>query len=323
MEISTDQVFVRGTAKESRVTDQSDQPHDGTEIANQPIMPSDENFTGIDTSTEARNSSSVAPLAASGGQFVYALGRIEPRFPTLGIEKEFAQVMGRGETSELTDREALRSLLSERSNRYLSRKLCWVFTVLGLETYVIVPRDPVDFELLVGALRDIPRPTDLDVLIGTLGPIASPDYCNGLMVPIVIFDHLYSFDVHSLISAIPRPKGVKAEDFEPTAEELLYRIMKIGDNAGATRSDRALNYLAVRYPAIYHKTVDRFAADASLTNVEVRPSALSGTRSIVDVIFGYTDRKTDVTEKHYVRVDVTEEFPFLVTKLSPYFDIST
>ena len=26
------------------------------------------------------------------------------------------------------------------------------------------------------------------------------------------------------------------------------------------------------------------------------------------------------TEKFFVRVDVTEEFPFLVTKMSPYYD---
>jgi hypothetical protein len=29
---------------------------------------------------------------------------------------------------------------------------------------------------------------------------------------------------------------------------------------------------------------------------------------------------TDVVGKQYLRVDVTEEFPFLVTKLSPYYD---
>jgi hypothetical protein len=34
----------------------------------------------------------------------------------------------------------------------------------------------------------------------------------------------------------------------------------------------------------------------------------------------YTNRQTDVTKKFFVRVNVTEEFPFLVTKLSPYFD---
>jgi hypothetical protein len=34
----------------------------------------------------------------------------------------------------------------------------------------------------------------------------------------------------------------------------------------------------------------------------------------------YTNRNTDVTEKFFVRVDVTQDFPFLVTKMSPYYD---
>jgi hypothetical protein len=111
-----------------------------------------------------------------------------------------------------------------------------------------------------------------------------------------------------------------AEQFEPTAEALFMRIMQMADNAGATDEHRALNYLAVRYPAIYATTADRLAQNASLTTVEVRPSRLSGVRTIVDVIFAYTHRQTDVTEKSFVRVDVTEEFPFLVTKLSPYYN---
>jgi len=41
---------------------------------------------------------------------------------------------------------------------------------------------------------------------------------------------------------------------------------------------------------------------------------------VVDVIFSYTNRNTDVTDKSFCRVGVTEEFPFLVTKLSPYYD---
>ena len=76
----------------------------------------------------------------------------------------------------------------------------------------------------------------------------------------------------------------------------------------------------MRYPAIYARAAEQFADDFSLTGVEVRPSPLSGTRRIVDVIFSYTDRKTDFTEKFCARCDTTEEFPFLVTKLSPYYD---
>jgi hypothetical protein len=48
---------------------------------------------------------------------------------------------------------------------------------------------------------------------------------------------------------------------------------------------------------------------------------LSGTRKIAEAIFAYTNRNTDVTEKYFVRVDVTEEFPFLATKMSPYYDL--
>ena len=98
------------------------------------------------------------------------------------------------------------------------------------------------------------------------------------------------------------------------------RIMQLTDNAGATDEHRALNYLAMRYPAIYATTAEQFAKDFSLTGVDVRRSALSITRNIVDVIFAYTNRNTDFTEKFFVRCDLTEQFPFLVTKMSPYYD---
>jgi hypothetical protein len=252
--------------------------------------------------------------------YVFALGRVEPRFPRLAIEKEFAQATGRAETTGLTDRQALHAVLSERQNRYLARQLCYVFTIEGLETYILRPRDPADFDLLVEATRPAPRPTDVDVVIGVRGPIAPPELCNGLMVPIVVFEQLYSFDIDALVQSIPRPEQIAAEQFGPAAEELFMRIMQLADNAGATDEHRALNYLAVRYPAIYATTAERYAQNASLTAVDVRLSRLSGIRKIVDVIFSYTNRQTDVTEKYFVRVDVTEEFPFLVTRMSPYLE---
>jgi len=264
-------------------------------------------------------------LTANGGNgtssnYVYAIGRIEARFPRPSVEKEFAQATGRAETAGLSDRQALQKVLSQRQNRYLVRQLCWVMTIEGLETYILVPRDPADLELLVEALRPTPSPQDLDCVIGFQGPIAPPDMCNGLMVPIVVFDQIYSFDRDSLINAIPRPEKTSAKEFAPAAGELFDRIMQMTDNAGATDEHRALNYLAVRYPRIYEAASEAFARNESLTAVEVRPSPLSGTRKVVEVIFSFTDRSTDVVAKQFVRVDVTEEFPFLVTKLSPYYD---
>jgi hypothetical protein len=96
--------------------------------------------------------------------------------------------------------------------------------------------------------------------------------------------------------------------------------MQLADNAGALDEHRALNYLAVRYPGIYATTADAFRRNASLSEVEVRPSRLSGSRKILDVVFSYRNRETDVTEKYFVRVDVTEKFPFLHTRMAPFYE---
>jgi hypothetical protein len=268
-----------------------------------------------------------APLVAETAgwdplSYVYALGQVEFRFPSLAVEKEISQATGRSDTSGLTDHEAIQVVLADRANRYLVRELCWVLMVEGLETYLLKPRDPADLELLIEAVRARPERTDLDLVVGVLGPLSSPETC-GLVVPIVGFDQLYSFDRDSLINAIPAPENLARKDedkFRATASELLDRILQLADNAGATDEHRALNYLAVRYPAIYSQAAAAHADNASLTAVDVRPSRLSGVRRIRDVIFAYSHRQTDVTTKYFVRVDVTEEFPFLVTKLSAYYD---
>jgi hypothetical protein len=278
----------------------------------------------IAISPQACASCGSAPTANGSAQttpaWVYALGSIEARFPSLSVEKEFFQCSGREKVAG-PDRAAFHAVLSKPEYRYLVRQLCFVMTVAGLETYLLRPRDPSDFSLLVEAIRPHPSPLDLDAVIGLRGPIAPPEFCNGLTVPIVIFDQIYSFDREKLIKSIPKPaKSAKDREFEISAEELFDRIKQLTDNAGATDEHRALNYLAMRYDAIYAKAAEQFNNGASLTAVDVQASILSGARNVLEVIFSYTNRSTDVLEKFFVRVDVTDEFPFLVTKLSPYYD---
>jgi hypothetical protein len=257
--------------------------------------------------------------AIPAASYLYALGQIEARFPRPSVEKELAQATGRANTAGRTDQQALYQVLSQRENRYIARQMCWVFTVQGLETYLLRQREPADLDLLIRAIEPHDSPW-ISMVIGVRGPVAPPDYCNGLMIPIVIFDQIYNFSRDALIDAIPSPDQMPAEQFGVASREVFDRIMQMTDNAGATDEHRALNYLAVRSPAIYAKAAQSFAQNASLSTVDVRASPLSGTRKIVDVIFSYTNRNTDYTEKFFVRVDVTEEFPFLVTKLSPYYD---
>ncbi len=281
----------------------------------QPEVPAQSNSSGgADQGCNPNGSSGSSP------SYIYALGRVRPQFPSLAVEKEFVQATGRAETAGLTDRQALHAVLSQPQNRYLARQLCYVLAIEGLDTYILQPRDPADFSLLVDAVRPTPRPADVDVVIGVRGPMAPAEMCNGLMVPIVMFDQMYSFDIDALLKAVPRPGQISAKQFAPTAEELFIRIIQMADNAGATDEHRATNYLAVRYSGIYAAAAEAHGRDEALTALKVQPSMLSGTRRILEVIFSFTNRKTDVTEKFFTRVDVTEEFPFLVTKLSPYFD---
>lgn len=261
--------------------------------------------------------------AAEGGEgsntypFVYAIGNIEVRFPSLGVEKEFVQASGRTDTSGLTDQQTLHSVLTRPQNRYLTRQVCWVMTIEGLDTYLLQPRESADFDLMLEAVRANPGRLDLDVVVGVRGPIAPPSMCNGLTVPIVGFSQIYSFDRDSFVKAVPVPQGIKSAAFLPTVGELFERFLKVADNAGATDEHRAMNYMATRYPAVYNLAADRFSAGFGLEAIETSPSRLSGTRRMVNVSFVFVHRQTNVSERYSVRVDVTEEFPFLSSTLTP------
>ena len=78
---------------------------------------------------------------------------------------------------------------------------------------------------------------------------------------LLVFDQIYSFDrdaVDQIDSAAER--NARPRKFEPATGELFDRLMQLADNAGATDDHRAVNYLAVRYPAIYAKAAEAVRA---------------------------------------------------------------
>jgi len=252
--------------------------------------------------------------------YVYAIGRVEARFPNLSAEKEFAQAAGRADTAGKTDQQTFHTVLCKRENRYLLRQLCWVLSIQGLETYLLAPRDPADIDLLVEAIRPAPSPNDIDVVHRPARPhrpagdVQRTDGSHRRIRP----------------DLLVRPR--RAHQGHPEAGEDRGRAVRAGsrrtvqpDHAtdGQRRRDRRAPRLELPGHALschLWQGSEEFAHDFSLTGVEVRPSPLSSTRNIVDVIFSYTNRNTDFTEKFFVRADVTEEFPFLVAKMSPYYD---
>jgi hypothetical protein len=277
---------------------------------------------GTESAQELEAAPPPVPLAAAESAYVYAHGQVDAQFPSLSVEKELAQVAGQSDYSGLTDRQVMKQVISAREHRYLARSLCWIFTIEGLETYILHPRDPADWDLLIEAFRAEPRRDDLDVVVGIRGGLAPPSMCNGLTLPVVGFDQLYSFDRDALIEAIPKPDSVSDRQlgrFREAAGGFFDQLLQLADNVGATDEHRALNYLMVRYPRIYGVTTEMHDRNFAFTGVEVAPSDLSDVRSVQEVVLSYTHRETDVVEKHFVRVDVTGEFPFLVTKMGPFY----
>jgi PatG C-terminal len=255
--------------------------------------------------------------------YVYAIGKVVYRFPTRSIELELAQATGRRpeeDTRGRTREEAIYKVLTDPANRYIARQICYILNIENLETYILVPTDPLDIDRLVQTLRPAPGVGDIDVIIGSRGPVAPTEMCNGLMIPIVMVDQIYTFDRDTLMKAIPRSKGINEDQFRKTTDALFNNIIQIADNAGARDEHRAINYLAVRYDEIYHRTQLMQDENYSFIAIDVRPSDLSGTRKIVDVIFSYENRANRAIQKWFVRVDVTEEFPFLVSPMRLYIE---
>jgi Cupin superfamily protein/PatG C-terminal len=272
---------------------------------------------------------SVAPAAGGSGgcatcsgqseaplSNVYAIGRVSARFPSLDVEKELSQVIRSSETVNLTDRGVLHHLLSQHDNAYIAREMCWVFSVAGTETFTIVPRSGSELAELVAALAQGSGGGETSVLIGTRAPQGlGSATCSGLTLPAVVAHKIYSFSAEVLVKALPL-----AENQIDAGAELLDRITNLIDNVGDMDEHRAVNYLAMRYPAIYTLVADNFARDFGLQGVATHPVATRSPRKLIDVTLRFASRKSDASELQAARVDVTGIYPFLVTPFHSVFE---
>jgi hypothetical protein len=245
-------------------------------------------------------------------RYVYAIGRIAPRFDRLDVEKEFLQIAGRDKPVDPTDPQILGPLLAEPRFRYLVREISWVLTVAGVKTYLLRPHALTDLDLLAGAFPASSEGVDTDLVIGTHPhPMATP-------LPIIEFHHIYSFGLEPFIRSIP---GVSdSPNVRRTAQELFLALSQL--HRGTTDEGRALNYLAVRYPVIYTKTIELQARNLTILSLQVAPVATPGGRRIMSVVIGFGNGASNMVERWAAKVDVTGEFPFLVSEMSPYISTS-
>jgi len=135
--------------------------------------------------------------------YVYAIGTVTARFPSLNIEKEFMQAWGKNpeQVLQISDADKF-AVLSQGQNFYLAREMCWVFQSGDIDLYILRPRSYIELTDLVTCLAPTPNQVSFALVIGTLGPIAPPSLCNGAQLPTVTCSQVFSFTGQAFINSI-------------------------------------------------------------------------------------------------------------------------
>ena len=248
-------------------------------------------------------------------EFIYALGQLDVRMPSVGIEREFQQrerQLYAGEPRAGRRERRVADVL--RANPHLARSVCFLLLAGGMPVYIITPtsRDVLD-----AMLQALEGEGAWSLVVGRAGPMAEPATCGGVLAPIVACDQLYAFKIPELLASLSQAlapvgavKELGAERFSALCTELFERVASSIDNVGRLDSSRALNYLLVQHPGLFLAYAER-SDRALLDSIETRVGDTPGLRRIVTVILTFLDRQTGVPERLFTRVDTTEEWPFL------------
>ncbi|CAE6963142.1 hypothetical protein ACOMICROBIO_LMKGKHOH_04023 [Vibrio sp. B1FIG11] len=215
------------------------------------------------------------------------------------------------------DLECIRQVLKTRRCRYLARELDWYLEdIHGNRLYRLIPSE-YNMQQLINALVDYDstNPSAINALVvgrasGQLGELDS-----------VTVTKFRSMAAHDIAKNLPKLHNSQScRDLTHVIE--LY--LSLANNNGATDEERALNYLLTYgydfYERMYRQRSDSSHQSIHLVSVDAR-SHYAGERTLVYVVFNFQDSKTSAVESWYSTVDVTDRFPFLVSKFEPYINV--
>ncbi|MCL1051829.1 hypothetical protein L2755_19690 [Shewanella abyssi] len=266
-------------------------------------------------------STQASGFAAETHEYIYVVGRIDAHFPNLSIEKEFYQAclltgVDVSSIKEVDDDVALARLnrdsslntllyqgLGHKANEYVARDMNWMFcNVDGNEIYNLITDSDESLMQFVAAL--------------------------GLKDQHVILQGQVMLDGRVLVSNLipaestPVDKSHIVHNENQQMKELVEEIRSLNANDGVRNEERALNYVLYNNKKVFKESYDLcYKATPSgpnpngyqLVNVEVVTS-WSGDRLVSKVIFNYQGINTSAKQSWYTTVDVTGEYPFILTK---------
>lgn len=250
-------------------------------------------------------------------QYVYGIGRLDVRFPSLGIEREYQQRERAMEDLQDLPRNARVGAVLGK-NAHLAMRVSYVFQIGGTPIFALSPTSGFLKDALFTALSKSDEPDHVCVVIGRVGSFAAPPSYGGLLLSAVLVDQLYTFSLHEWaegLTKIAQPalksRNIDAKHFRVVSENIFRDVSAMPENIGSADGHRALNYLLVQHPGMFLAAAER--KNSVLDHMDTRVIQTLGGRRHVAVILTFLDRGTGVPERLYCTVDVTEEWPFVVS----------
>jgi len=252
---------------------------------------------------------------------IYAIGNVQPSFPSLSVEKEFMQSIPAQVTQVLTTNiksnkinlkqltPYFYSVLSDRKNFHIARELTWQFiNTDNNPLFSIEPKSIAQINALINA-TEIDSQTHeqkREVLIG-----------QKLNEKYVSMTHLFSLSANQLNQQISQlGNNINTSQLAPITDQLL----SLQANDGEKAKNRAINFVLYNNPAIYIKCYELLYAPSNsaanpngfeLVDVTTREQHYHNGQQI-DLIFHFVGINTGAPQAWYCSVDVSGEFPYLL-----------
>jgi hypothetical protein len=248
--------------------------------------------------------------------YVYAIGRISVKFPSLALEREFRQ---RETAMRLPPGEERNQRIAKvlEENGHLAAKMCYLLTIGGIPAYILAPGGPYLRKPLLEAVALSEEAEAHVVVVGRVASMAPPHLCAGVLAPILICDQMYVFHVREWLASLTSSletalseRKVDRQHFSSISRRIFSRVIRSTENVGATDTHRALNYLVMQHPGIFLAAAER-ANSRELDRIDTQLIQGASARKQVAVILSFLDPTTGVAERLFTRVDVTEEWPFV------------
>jgi hypothetical protein len=268
-----------------------------------------------------RGTPQVVQLSEASGPFsnIYAIGRIRHYFPSKDVEKQYQQLLPSPFPSNLTT-EDQRIQYVLQQNPFLAREMGWAFAVEDVHIYSLIAASTIELNAFIASIvPSTPGTAPFDVIVG----MQEPNLSGGL--PGVTVNWTFQFTVPELAQTVnAKLTSQKVHSLPSLSQitEIFDNLLQLANNTGDADEHRALNYVSVNYPDVYvpQSTGMSNPSSSYFLGVDTRHSALGGDRAIIDVILNYRDSANGLTSSYFTSVDVTGQFPFLVTRLQPYFE---